>query len=78
MGYLKSCFLSVEYISLIGLPCLASVGEDEPSLAETLRAKLEGYPGGASILSEEKRRREGGEVPWWGDSRCGGSNQDIK
>jgi hypothetical protein len=45
----KSCCLSVEYIPLTGLPCLASIGEDVPS------------PTGTSTLSEEKRRRgEGG------------------
>jgi len=35
-GYPKSCYLSVGYVLLAGLPCLASVGEDVPSPAETL------------------------------------------
>ena len=34
-GYSKSCCLSVGYVLLAGLPCLASVGENEPSLTET-------------------------------------------
>ena len=33
--YPKSCFLYVGYVLLAGLPCLASVGEEAPSLAET-------------------------------------------
>jgi hypothetical protein len=34
--YPKSCCLSVVYVLLAGLPCLSPVGEDEPSLTETL------------------------------------------
>ena len=34
-GYSKSCFLYVGYGLLAGLPCLASVGEEVPSLALT-------------------------------------------
>lgn len=34
-GYPKKCFQSVGYILLAGLPCLASVGEDVPSSAES-------------------------------------------
>ena len=34
-GYLKSCRLYVGYVLLVGLPCLASVGEEMPSLSET-------------------------------------------
>jgi len=52
--YPKSCFLCVGYALLAGLPCLASVGEEEPSLAETLSAGVGGY--GVSTHSEEKER----------------------
>jgi hypothetical protein len=34
-GYPKGCCLSVGYVLLAGLPCLASVGEEAPSLIET-------------------------------------------
>ena len=34
-GWPYSCCLSVEYVTLMELPCLASVGEDVPSSAET-------------------------------------------
>jgi hypothetical protein len=33
-GYPKSWSLYVGYVLLAGLPCMASVGEDVPSLAE--------------------------------------------
>ena len=41
-------------IPLPGLPCLASVGEDVPSLAVTLCAMVGWYTGEASPFSEEK------------------------
>jgi hypothetical protein len=34
-GYPKSCCPYMGYILLAGLPCLASVGKDAPSLAQT-------------------------------------------
>ena len=33
-GYPKSCCLFVGYVLLVGLPCVASVGEEGPSLAD--------------------------------------------
>ena len=37
-----NCFLNVGYVLLAGLPCLASVGEEAPSLTETWSAWVEG------------------------------------
>ena len=34
-GLPQSCCLYVGYVLLAGLPCLASMGEDVPSLTET-------------------------------------------
>ena len=34
-GLSQKLFLEVGYVHLAGLPCLASVGEEVPSLAET-------------------------------------------
>lgn len=49
-GYPRSCCLIVGYVLVDGLPCLASVGEDEPSSTET----WVGITQGASTISEEK------------------------
>ena len=49
-GYPKSCCLYVGYVLLAGLPCLASVGEEVPSLAETLSARVWGYPRSSTQL----------------------------
>ena len=53
-GYVKSCCLYAGYIFLTGLPCLASVGEDAPSL-KNLLCQCQGLSWGPS-LSEEKGR----------------------
>ena len=44
----------VGYILLAGLPCLASVGQETPSLTETSSTIVGGYPRGPTH-SEEKR-----------------------
>jgi hypothetical protein len=36
-GYSKSCCLYEGYVLLAGLPCLASVGEEAPSLSQTFK-----------------------------------------
>ena len=48
-GYPKSCCLSVGYVLLAGLLCLASVGEEAPSLAVTWSARVGGYPEGPHL-----------------------------
>ena len=56
LGYPKSCCLHVGYVLLAGLPCLASVGEEAPSLAKTRCATLGEYTRGLfPTCSEEKR-----------------------
>jgi hypothetical protein len=60
-GYPNSC-LYVGYVLLAGLPCLASVGEEVPSLPETSSARMEVYPGGHH---EVRREREGVEEGLW-------------
>ena len=58
----KSCSLGVGYVLLAGLPCLASMGEDEPGPADLMC-----QDGGVVVLkgaptcSEEKGRRNGGK-----------------
>jgi hypothetical protein len=51
----------VGYVLLPGLPCLASVKEDAPSLTETWCARLGRYPG-APTCSEEKGSGQGGRI----------------
>ena len=56
-------------VSLTGLLCLASVGEDVPNPAETCCARVGGYSREGSTLSKEKE---------WGDGRkdCGRGHQE--
>jgi hypothetical protein len=71
-GYPKSSCLSVGYVLLAGLPCLASVGEDAPRLTETLSARMQGYPPAQRKVGGES----GGRI--CGGGQEGGSEQDIK
>ena len=56
------------------LPCLASVREDTPDLAETRCTRVGGYPGGP-IFSEEKgrgdRRRDSRRGYWEAEQHLG-------
>jgi hypothetical protein len=65
-SYPKSCCLSVGYVLPAGLPLLASVGEDEPSLTEVCCARVGKHPE-APTLSEEKGEK--GEGLWEGVTR---------
>jgi hypothetical protein len=61
-SYPKSCCLSVGHVLLVELPCLASVGKDEPSLAETQCTRVGRYTGGPHPLRREgdgERERTG-------------------
>jgi len=51
----------VGYVLLAGLPCLASVREEVPSLPETRPAKVGGYP-----LAQRKRGKRWEEGLWEG------------
>lgn len=68
----KSYFLTMGYVLLAGLPCLDSVGEDAPSLAETWSAKVGGYSGGP-IHSEEKGKGTGGKIVGGDDQKGRGA-----
>ena len=63
----KSCSLGVGYVLLAGLPCLASMGEDEPGPADLMC-----QDGGVVVLkgaptcSEEKGKEKWGKGPWKG------------
>jgi len=57
-GYPKICCLFVGYVLLAGLPCLASVGEEEPRLTETWSNRAEDTQE-VSTHSVEKGRGEG-------------------
>lgn len=72
----KSYCLYAEYILLGGLPCLASVRKDAPSLTETGRTKVRGYP--KEFPSNQRRRGKGdeGRIMGGGD-RKGGNEQNI-
>ena len=52
--YPKSCCLNVGYVLLARLPCLASVGEDVPSLEVTCYATVGRIPMGTGTCSEEE------------------------
>ena len=52
-GYFKNYCLSVGYVLLAGLPCLASVGQEAPSLPE---------PSSASVGGSEKGRGNGKRI----------------
>ena len=52
-GYPKGCCLYVGYVLIVGLPCVASVGEEGPSLADLK------YQGWGWISSPPQWRREG-------------------
>ena len=67
----QKCCLYVGYVLLAGLCCLASVGEEAPSLEETLlSARVGGYPGEPTHW----RSREIGEGLWEGVTRRGSVN----
>jgi hypothetical protein len=51
--YPKSCCLYVRYVLLAGMPCLVSVGEDAPSLAD-LMCQDGGIPRDPSPLRGEE------------------------
>ena len=74
-SYLKGCCLYVGYV-LSGLPCLASVGEEVPSLSETWSARVRDTKRGSSPY----QRRKGG----FGGRIVGGvvqegdSEQDVR
>ena len=63
-------------IPLPGLPCLASVGEDVPSLAVTLCAKGGWYQVVSFPFSEEKDKEEWKEGLF--QRQSGSSDQDVK
>ena len=75
-GLVWLCCLPVDPVTLTGLLCLASVGEDVPSATVTWGAWVGWYPGGASIFSEVKERSIGD----WEERGAvgGGINWDIK
>jgi hypothetical protein len=52
-GYPKSCWLSVGYVLVARLPCLASMGEEMSSLTETWSDRLGRYKGGPYLLRGE-------------------------
>jgi hypothetical protein len=52
--------LYVGYVLLVELPCLASMGVEEPSLTETLSAMVGGIPRGCPPTQE----KGAGEVLW--------------
>ena len=62
--YPKSCCLYVGYILLVGLPCLASVGEKVPSFTEILSARVGG------IMKERPHLLRGEGKEEWGKD-CG-------
>jgi hypothetical protein len=77
-GYPKSCCLPIGYVLLAGLPCLASVGEDVPSLTDLMCR--EGDTGrGSHLLRGEREGEQGrGEGLWEGVTGSRGSEQDVK
>jgi hypothetical protein len=61
--------VSVGYVLLAGLPCLASVGEEAPSLKETCSTRV-GESSEDPYHSVEKENGEGEEL-WEGVTRRG-------
>ena len=54
-GLLQGCCLYIPvYVLQAGLLCLASMGEEAPSLEETGTARVGGYPRGDPSYSEEE------------------------
>jgi hypothetical protein len=67
-GCLKSCCLSVGYVLLDGLPCIASVRQNAHSLTEISCVRVGEYPEGGP------QRRRG----WGGRGRIvGGGSQEV-
>jgi hypothetical protein len=60
-GYPKSCCLFMGYVLLAGLPCLASVGEDVPSLADLMCQGGGGDTQGRPYLLRGKGEGNGGK-----------------
>jgi hypothetical protein len=69
--------LSVDPVSLTGLPCLPSVGADVPGPTESGGAKVGYYPGETTPFSEEKGRMGVGAVGG-GTGRRRGRYWDVK
>ena len=57
----------MEYILLAGLPCLASVGEEAHSLAETRYVRVLGNPGGPTCSGEKAIGKDCGRGGWGGN-----------
>lgn len=72
---LKRHCLSVGYVILPELPCLASVGVEPPSLTDARSAMVEEYPGGPYLLRGEGHGDVGMIVG--GGNQEGGSKQDV-
>jgi hypothetical protein len=66
-GYPKSCCLSVGYVILAVLSCLALEVEEVPNSVEICCVRVGRIPKGGSTLSEEKERYNGGRVLEEGD-----------
>jgi hypothetical protein len=70
-NYPQSCYLYVGCVLLAGLPCLASMGEEVPSLTETGSARMGGYLGGSHSLRRERHGEWGKDFgrEWWEGGR---------
>jgi hypothetical protein len=75
-GYDKSCCLSLGYVLLAGLPCLASVGEEGPSLAHPDLMCQNGRDLKGHYLLRREEEGVGVRIMGEGD-REGGSERDV-